>query len=117
MSMKTLRDLQVGDEVIVSDPYSMDGVVQVAKITESHIYTDAPYVKYNIDDGYEVGVGRRWAHNIRVGTAEEIEKVRNEARRRCLSHYFSKFNWSKCDLGFLEGILELTKSYDNGKKI
>ena len=115
--MKTLRDLQVGDEVIVSDPYRRDGVAQVAKITKSYIYTDAPYIKYNIGDGYEVGVGCRWANKIRVDTAEEIEKVKNDARRRCLSHYFSKFNWSKCDLGFLEGILELTKSYDNGKKI
>lgn len=115
--MKTLRDLQVGDEVIVSDPYSRDGVAQVAKITESHIYTDVPYIKYNIGDGYEVGVGCKWAHKIRVGTAEEIEKVRNEERRKCLSHYLSKFDWSKCDLGFLEGIFHLINSNGYGKKI
>lgn len=115
--MKTLRDLQVGDEVIVSAPYSRDGVAKVAKITKSHIYTDSPYIKYNIGDGYEVGVGYRWSHNIRVGTTEEIEKIRNDARRICLSYYLSRFDWSKCDLGFLEGILELTKSYGHGKKI
>lgn len=117
MIMKTLRDLQVGDEVIVFDPYGGGGVAQVAKITNSHIYTDAPYIKYNIGDGYEVGVDCRWANKIRVGSAEEIEKVRNNARRICLSHYLSKFDWSKCELGFLEGILELTKSYGDGKKV
>ena len=114
--MKTLRDLQVGDEVIVYDPYSRDRVAQVAKITESHIYTDAPYIKYNINDGYEVGVERRWAHNIRVGSAEEIEKVKNDARRRCLSHYLYKFDWSKCDLDFLEGIFHLINSNGYGGK-
>lgn len=115
--MKTLRDLQVGDDVIVSDPYGRDGVAQVAKITKSHIYTDVPYIKYHIGDGYEDGVGCRWAHHIRVGTAKEIEKIRNEARKKYLSHYLSKFDWYKCDLGFLEGILELTKSYGHGRKI
>lgn len=108
--MKTLRDLQVGDEVIVNDPYGREGIAQVAKITNSHIYTDVPYVKYQIDDGYEAGVNHRWACNIRVGAAEEIEKVRNEARKRSLSYYLSNLDWSKCDLVFLEGILALMKS-------
>ena len=72
--MKTLRDLQVGDEVIVSDPYGRDGVAKVANITKSYIYTDSPYIKYNIGDGYEVGVGYRWAHNIRVGTARKSRR-------------------------------------------
>ena len=108
--MKTLRDLQVGDEVIVADPHNWEGIAIVAKITKSHIYTDVPYVKYRIDDGYEDGVNNRYACNIRVGSTEEIEKVKNDAKRKCLSHYFSNFNWYKCDLVFLEGILALMKS-------
>lgn len=114
--MKTLQDLHVGDEVIVYDPYSGDKVAKVAKITKSYIYTDVPTIKYNIDDGYEVGFGYRWAHNIRVGTTEEIEKVRNEARKTSLSHYLSKFDWSKCDLGFLEDIFHLININGYGRK-
>lgn len=115
--MKTLRDLQVGDEVIVSDPYGMEEIAIVAKITKSHIYTDAPRVKYNIDDGYEAGVGCRWAKKIRTGTYEEIKNVINKARRRCLSHYLSKFDWYKCDLVFLEDIFHLINSNGYGGKV
>ena len=115
--MKTLKDLQVGDEVIIYDPYSREGIAEIAKVTKEYIYTETPYIRFHIKDGYEVGVEHRWAHNIRVGSTEEIEKVKNDARKRCLSHYLSKFDWSKCDLGFLEGILALIKSNGYRRKI
>lgn len=86
--MKELKDLVVGDDVLVIGMYHRR-IAKVGKITKTQIVVDN--VRFRKDSGWQCG-GDSWNRkSIFVPTEKEISDVKEENLRKTLIYVISSF--------------------------
>ncbi len=72
---KTLYDLKVGDNVVITNLYS-ETIEKVERLTKHYIVVRN--LKYRKTDGRLSGGGRWYCESIRIATPDDIEQIRRK---------------------------------------
>lgn len=108
---KTLDNLQVGDDVIVSN-YHSKFVKKVTRLTNNFIVVGD--VKYRKSDGCRAGDRRSFCSHIIVGDRDSIEHVKNESLRTKLIMTINNIPLQHLSNDQLQAIIDIAKN--EGKK-
>ena len=105
--MKELKDLQVGDEVIVRRRFSKK-VATVEKVTATQILVKG--VRYYKKNGREVG-GDTWTSRyISIPKEGEIAKVREDTIRKEIEYFFNGTGIDSLSFNKVQQIYNIIKS-------
>lgn len=104
--MKELKDLQVGDDVIVAG-MSCRRIAEIDKVTKTQIVVDN--VRYRRNSGWQCG-GDRWnVKSISVPTEKEISDIKEENLRETLIYAISTFDFKRLSTDELKQVYNIVK--------
>lgn len=104
--MKELKDLVVGDDVLVKG-MNHRRIVKVDKVTKTQIVVDN--VRYRRNSGWQCG-GDRWnVKSISVPTEKEISEIKEETLRNKLIFAISSSNFKYLPIAKLKQIYNIIK--------
>ena len=111
--MKELKDLVVGDDVLVT-VMSYRHIAKVDKVTKTQIITDN--ARFRRDSGCQCG-GDSWNRkSISVPTEKEISDVKEENLRKILINTISSFDFKRLSTDELKQVYNIVKGKENEKE-
>lgn len=111
--MKELKDLVVGDAVLVVG-VSCRRIAKIDKVTKTQIVVDN--VRYRRNSGWQCG-GDRWnVKSISVPTEKEISDVKEENLRKTLVYAISSFDFKRLSTDELKQVYNIVKGKENERK-
>lgn len=104
--MKELKDLVVGDDVLVTG-ISYRRIVKVDKVIKTQIV--AGNIRFRRDSGWQCG-GDRWnVKRISVPTEKEISEVKEENLRKTLIYAIRSFDFKRLSTNELKQVYNIVK--------
>ena len=111
--MKELKDLVVGDDVLVTGMYYRR-IAKVDKVTKTKIVIDN--ARFRRDSGCQCG-GDSWnIKSISVPTEKEISDVKEENFRKELLYAISSFDFERLSTDKLKQVYNIVKGKENEKE-
>lgn len=108
--MKELKDLVVGDDVLVTSMYHRR-IAKIDKVTKTQIVVDN--VRFRRDSGWQCG-GDIWDRkSISVPTEKEISDVKEENFRKKLIYAISSFDFKRLSTDELKQVYNILKGKEN----
>ena len=104
--MKELKDLVVGDDVLVSGIYHRC-IAKVDKVTKTQII--ANNARFRRDSGWQCGSDNWDRKSISVPTEKEISDVKEENLRKILIHTISSFDFKRLSTDELKKVYNIVK--------
>ena len=104
--MKELKDLVVGDDVLVT-VMSYRHIAKVDKVTKTQIIVNN--ARFRIDSGLQFGSDRWNVRRISVPTEKEILDVKEENLRKILIHTISSFDFKRLSTDELKHLYNIVK--------
>ena len=104
--MKELKDLVVGDEVLVTGTFNRR-IAKVDKVTKTKIVIDN--ARFRRDSGCQFGSDRWNVRSISVPTEKEISDVKEENIRKILINTISSFNFERLSTDELKQVYNIVK--------
>lgn len=111
--MKELKDLVVGDDVLVISRYNRR-IAKVDKVTKTQII--ANNARFRRDSGWQYG-GDSWnMKSISVPTEKEISDVKEENLRNTLVYAISSFDFKRLSTDELKQVYNIVKGKENKRE-
>lgn len=108
--MKVLKDLVVGDDVLVISRYYRR-IAKVDKVTKTQII--ANNARFRRDSGWQYG-GDSWNRkSISVPTEKEISDIKEENFRKKLIYAISSFDFKRLSTDELKQVYNILKGKEN----
>lgn len=104
--MKELKDLVVGDDVLVTGMYHRR-IAKVGKVTKTQIVVDN--VRFRRDSGWQCGSDRWDRKSISVPTEKEISDIKKEDFRKKLIYAISSFDFKRLSTDELKQVYNIVK--------
>lgn len=104
--MKELKDLVVGDDVLVT-VMSYRHIAKVDKVTKTQIIVNN--ARFRRDSGWQFGSDRWNVRRISVPTEKEISDVKEEVLRKTLIYAISSFNFERLSTNELKKVYNIVK--------
>lgn len=105
--MKELKDLQVGDIVLIRSTFNKR-LAKVSKITKTQIVVDG--TRYRKESGWQCGNDRWNCGILSIPTEDEIKSIREEELRKRLFYAISDFDFRNLSLDKLRQVYNIIKS-------
>lgn len=101
--MKELKDLVVGDKVIVYDKYDNEKNGVVKRVTKTLVVVND--IRYRKSDGFQYGIYGLYSCRIKIPKDEEqIKAIELEYRKRIIIHRIHNLNLNDYPLEVLEKV-------------
>ena len=110
--MKELKDLVVGDDVLVTGNYYRR-IAKVVKVTKTQIVVNN--VRFRRDSGWQCGSDSWDRKSISVPTEEEISDIKEENLRNTLIYAISSFDFKRLSTDELKQVYNIVKGKENGR--
>ena len=108
--MKELKDLQVGDDVLVTG-MSYRRISKIGKVTKTQIVADN--AKFRRGSGWQCG-GDRWnLRGISVPTEKQIAEIKEENLRKTLIYAISSFDFKRLSTDELKQVYNIVKGKES----
>ena len=104
--MKELKDLVVGDDVLVT-VMSYRHIAKVDKVTKTQIIVNN--ARFRRDSGWQFGSDRWNVRRISVPTEKEISDIKEEVLRKTLIYAISSFNFERLSTNELKKVYNIVK--------
>ena len=104
--MKELKDLVVGDEVLITSRYYRR-IAKVDKVTKTQII--ANNARFRRDSGWQCGSDRWNVRRISVPTLKEISDFKEENFRKELLYAISSFDFERLSTNELKQVYNIVK--------
>ena len=104
--MKELKDLVVGDDVLVT-VMSYRHIAKVDKVTKTQIIVNN--ARFRRDSGWQFGSNRWNVTRISVPTEKEILDIKEENLRKILIHNISSFDFERLSTNELKQVYNIVK--------
>ena len=104
--MKELKDLVVGDDVLVTGMYYRR-IAKVDKVTKTQIVIDND--RFRRDSGWQCGSDRLNVRRISVPTLKEISDFKEENFRKELLYAISSFDFERLSTDELKQVYNIVK--------
>ena len=104
--MKELKDLVVGDDVLVTGMYYRR-IAKVDKVTKTQIIVNN--ARFRRDSGWQCGSDRWNVRRISVPTEKEISDVKEENLRKILINTISSFDFKRLSTDELKQVYNIVK--------
>lgn len=104
--MKELKDLVVGDDVLVRGMHRRR-IAKVDKVTKTQIIIDN--ARFRRDSGWQCGSNRWNIRRISVPTEKEISDVKEENLRKTLIYSISSFDFKRLSTDELKQVYKIVK--------
>ena len=108
--MKELKDLQVGDNVIVTSTFCRR-ISKIDKVTKTLIIVDN--TRFRKDSGWQCGNDRWNSKTISVPTEKEISEIKEETLRKELIYVISSFDFKHLSTKKLKQVYNIVKDKEN----
>lgn len=108
--MKELKDLVVGDDVIVKGVIHRR-IAKVDKVTKTQIVVDN--ARFRRDSGWQCGSDRWNVRRISVPTEKEISDIKEENLRKTLIYAISSFDFERLSTNELKQVYNIVKGKEN----
>lgn len=112
-AMKELKDLVVGDEVLVTSRYYRR-IAKVDKVTKTQII--ANNARFRRDSGWQCGNDSWNRKSISIPTEKEISDVKEENLRKTLIYVISSFDFERLSTDELKQVYNILKGKENERK-
>ena len=103
--MNKLRNLKIGDKVIVGKCGSSDRIAEVGFVSDTQIQVNG--LRYNILDGRLIGGEEGEKDRIMPATDKEMKRVRRNERKLELIRKVNNTNWYGLSIKTLNTIIEI----------
>ena len=111
--MKELKDLVVGDDVLVTGMYYRR-IAKVDKVTKTQIVVNN--ARFRRDSGWQCG-GDSWSRkSISVPTEKEISDIKEENLRETLIYAICSFDFKRLSTDELKQVYNIVKGKENERK-
>lgn len=101
--MKELKDLVVGDKVVVYDKYDNKKIGIIKRVTKTLVVVNN--VKYRKSNGFQTGIYGLFSGRIEIPKDEEqIKAIELEYRKRIIIHRIHNLNLNDYPLEVLEKV-------------
>lgn len=111
--MKELKDLVVGDDVLVRGMYRRR-IAKVDKVTKTQIIVNN--ARFRRDSGCQCG-GDSWSRKIiSVPTEKEISDIKEENLRETLIYAICSFDFKRLSTDELKQVYNIVKGKENERK-
>lgn len=104
--MKELKDLVVGDDVLVTGNYHRR-IAKVDKVTKTQIVVNN--VRFRRDSGWQCGCDCWDRKSISIPTEKEISDVKEENLRNTLVYAISSFDFERLSTDELKQVYNIVK--------
>lgn len=104
--MKELKDLVVGDEVIITGTFNRR-IAKVDKVTKTKIIVNN--ARFRRDSGWQCGSDRWNVTRISVPTEKEISDVKEKNLRETLIYTISSFDFERLSTNELKQVCNIVK--------
>ena len=104
--MKEIKDLQVGDDVIVTG-MSHRSIAKVDKVTKTQIVVGN--IRFRRESGWQCGDNRWNVRRISVPTEKEISDIKEENFRKKLIYAISSFDYKRLSTDELKQVYNIVK--------
>lgn len=104
--MKELKDLVVGDDVLVTGTFHKR-IAKINKVTKTYIVVDN--ARFRRDSGWQCCSDRWNVRKISVPTEKEISDVKEENLRRTLIYTINSFNFKRLSTDGLKQVYNIIK--------
>lgn len=111
--MKELKDLVVGDDVLVRGMYRRR-IAKVDKVTKTQIIVNN--ARFERDSGWQCGSDRWNVRRISVPTEKEISDIKEENLRNTLVYAISSFDFNRLSTDELKQVYNIVKGKENERK-
>ena len=111
--MKELKDLVVGDDVLVTGTF-LRRIAKVDKVTKTQIIVNN--ARFRRDSGWQCGIDRWDRKSISVPTEKEISDVKEENLRKTLIYSISSFDFKRLSTDELKQVYNIVKGKENEKE-
>lgn len=111
--MKELKDLVVGDDVLVTGTFHRR-IAKVDKVTKTQIIIDN--ARFRRDSGWQCGSDRWNVRRIYVPTEKEISDIKEENFRKELLYAISSFDFKRLSTDELKQVYNIVKGKENEKE-
>lgn len=111
--MKELKDLVVGDDVLVRGMHRRR-IAKVDKVTKTQIIVNN--ARFRRDSGWQCGSDRWNIRRISVPTEKEISDVKEENLRNTLVYAISSFDFKRLSTDELKQVYNIVKGKENERK-
>ena len=111
--MKELKDLVVGDDVLVTGR-SYRRIAKIDKVTKTQII--ANNARFRRDSGWQCGSDNWDRKSISVPTEKEISDVKEENLRKTLVYAISSFDFKRLSTDELKQVYNILKGKENEKE-
>lgn len=108
--MKELKDLVVGDDVLVKGMNHIR-IAKVDKVTKTQIVVNN--ARFRKDSGWQCGSDRWNVRRISVPTEKEISDIKEENLRNTLVYAISSFDFKRLSTDELKQVYNIVKSKEN----
>lgn len=108
--MKELKDLQVGDDVLVTGMLHRH-ISKIDKVTKTQIIVDN--ARFRIDSGWQCGRDRWNLRKISVPTEKQIAEIKEETLRKNLIYAISFFDFKRLSTEELKQVYNIIKGKEN----
>lgn len=108
--MKELKDLVVGDDVLITSRYYRR-IAKVDKVTKTQII--ANNARFRRDSGWQCGSDSWDRKSISVPTEKEISDVKEENFRKKLLYAISSFDFKRLSTDELKQVYNIVKGQEN----
>lgn len=104
--MKELKDLIVGDDVIVVSSFCRR-IAKIDKVTKTQIIIGN--ARFRRDSGWQCGSDRWNVRRIYVPTEKEISDIKEENLRKTLIYAISSFDFERLSTNELKQVYKIVK--------
>ena len=111
--MKELKDLVVGDDVLV-EGMSYKRIAKVNKVTKTQIVVDN--ARFKRDSGWQYGSDIWNRRRVSVPTEKEISDIKEENFRKKLIYAISSFDFKRLSTDELKQVYNIVKGKENERK-
>ena len=105
ITINKLRNIKIGDKVIVGKGGSSDRIAEVGFASDTQIQVNG--LRYNFLDGRLVGAEEGEKYRIMPATDKEIKRVRRNERKLELIRKVNNTNWYGLSIKTLNTIIEI----------
>lgn len=108
--MKEIKDLVVGDDVLITSRYYRR-IAKVDKVTKTQII--ANNARFRRDSGWQCG-GDRWnLRRISVPTEKQIAEIKEDNLRKTLIYAIRSFDFKRLSTDDLKQVYNIVKGKEN----
>ena len=104
--MKELKDLQVGDSVLVTG-MSYRRIAKIDKVLKTQIVVDN--ARFRKDSGWQCGRDRWNLRKISIPTEKQIAEIKEENLRKTLIYAISSFDFKRLSIDELKQVYNIVK--------